>query len=214
MVRPPRPPGCTPLAQAATNPDLDRTTSPSPCCRPFHPCCTTCTCLSPCSPPSSPHRCRYDEPQLLKEVERRLGTPLQTLAQFVAAGGDVKQQLAKYGQAKDGGLNEASSERLHSLAPAVTELAALERRAQHSFLLGIRESLQRPPTGGAAATAPAEAPQAMEAAPTGSGGHGGGGGAGRLNDGGGGGGSSSPSLRGGGGRGGGGGGGRNKRGRR
>eukprot|EP00908_Phaeocystis_cordata_P014187 Transcript_25287.p2 GENE.Transcript_25287~~Transcript_25287.p2 ORF type:complete len:497 (+),score=198.89 Transcript_25287:1190-2680(+) len=155
----------------------------------------------------------YDEPQLLKEVERRLGTPLQTLAQFVAAGGDVKQQLAKYGQAKDGGLNEASSERLHSLAPAVTELAALERRAQHSFLLGIRESLQRPPTGGAAATAPAEAPQAMEAAPTGSGGHGGGGGAGRLKDGGGGGGSSSPSLRGGG-RGGGGGGGRNKRGRR
>ena len=63
----------------------------------------------------------------------------------------------------------------------------------------------------AAATAPAEAPQAMEAAPTGSGGHGGGGGAGRLKDGGGGGGSSSPSLRGGG-RGGGGG--RNKRGRR
>ena len=43
-------------------------------------------------------------------MERRLGTPLQTLAQFVAAGGDVKQQLAKYGQAKDGGLNEASSD--------------------------------------------------------------------------------------------------------
>lgn len=159
----------------------------------------------------------YDEPLLLQEVEKRLGAPLQTLEQFVASGGDVKQQLAKYGQAKDGGLNEASNERLQTLAPAIRELALLEKRAQHSFLLGIRQSLQPQPTGavggGAAAT-----PQAMEVLPSGGGADAAGacaapGAAGRDS------GASSgrggrPSLRGGGGRGGGGAGtGRNKRGR-
>ena len=61
----------------------------------------------------------YDEPALLKEVERRLGAPVQTLDAFLASGGDVKAQLAKYGQSRDGGLDEASTERLQALAPSV-----------------------------------------------------------------------------------------------
>ena len=52
-------------------------------------------------------------------MERRLGAPVQTLDAFLASGGDVKAQLAKYGQARDGGLDEASTERLQALAPSV-----------------------------------------------------------------------------------------------
>ena len=45
--------------------------------------------------------------------------------------------VAATAQAKDGGLNAATSEHLNALAPHVLELATLERRAQHSFLLGL-----------------------------------------------------------------------------
>ena len=92
--------------------------------------CTACACA----------RCVHGTP-CMHQVERRLSSPVQTLADFLASGGDVRAQLAKYGQARDGGLNDGSTERLQALAPAVDELAVLERAAQHSFLLGIRESL-------------------------------------------------------------------------
>ena len=72
----------------------------------------------------------------LLEKEKRLGGNIQTLDTFLAAGTPL-QQLASYGQAKDGGLNERSAAHLQHLAPAISELAQLEVAAQHSFLLGL-----------------------------------------------------------------------------
>ena len=92
----------------------------------------------------------YSEPALLAEVEKRLGGPIETIDAFLSSGGDVAQRLAQYGEAKDGGLNQQSHEQLESIAPAVEQLAALETRAQHSFLLGLRASLSRGGGGGGA----------------------------------------------------------------
>ena len=88
----------------------------------------------------------YDEPALLKGVEKRLGAQIESLDAFVArqpkgGGGGAPQFGATYGQAKDGGLNEQTSAHLEQLAPAVSELAALEVRAQKAFLLGIKREL-------------------------------------------------------------------------
>ena len=124
--------------------------------------CTACACA----------RCVHGTP-CMHQVERRLSSPVQTLADFLASGGDVRAQLAKYGQARDGGLNDGSTERLQALAPAVDELAVLERAAQHSFLLGIRESLQQP-TGGSPAPAVAARAVARAAVLSPRGGDGGG----------------------------------------
>lgn len=59
----------------------------------------------------------YDEPALLKEVQNRLGgADIETLDAFLKKG---SQALATYGQARDGGLNETSTEHLSKLAPMV-----------------------------------------------------------------------------------------------
>ncbi len=125
----------------------------------------------------------YDEPALLKGVEKRLGAQIESLDAFVARqpkGGGGSSQFGAtsiYGQAKDGGLNEQTSAHLEQLAPAVSELAALEVRAQKAFLLGIKRELGgdgAKPKEGAAAAAPAAAP-AVAAAPGASRGGGGGG---------------------------------------
>ena len=62
----------------------------------------------------------YSEPALLKEVEKRLGGPIESLAAFLSAGGDIAKQLAKYGEAKDGGTPQSEMSRpepqLHPLA--------------------------------------------------------------------------------------------------
>ena len=122
----------------------------------------------------------YDEPALLKGVEKRLGAQIESLDAFVArqpkGGGGTSQFGATYGQAKDGGLNEQTSAHLEQLAPAVSELAALEVRAQKAFLLGIKRELGgdgAKPKEGSAAVAVAAAPAAA-AAPGASRGGGGG----------------------------------------
>ncbi len=85
----------------------------------------------------------YDEPALLRGVTKRLGgTPIETLDDFLTRQPGGVQALAAYGQAKDGGLNEASQSHLRTLAPAVSELAALEVVAQHSFLCGMPLALR------------------------------------------------------------------------
>ena len=68
----------------------------------------------------------YDEPALLRGVERRLGSAIESLDAFLTRQPGGIQALSAYGQAKDGGLNETSSEHLSALAPTVGELAALE----------------------------------------------------------------------------------------
>jgi ATP-dependent RNA helicase DDX1 len=86
----------------------------------------------------------YDEPALFKGVQRRLSTTIETLDDFLTRQPGGLAALAAYGQAKDGGLNEASTAHLAQLAPAVAELARLETSAQLSFLLGMRTSAKRP----------------------------------------------------------------------
>jgi len=78
----------------------------------------------------------YDEPGLLRSIEKRLGASIEGLEQFLEQGKGL-EQLAVYGQAKDGGLNERSGEHLRELAPAIDELADLEARVQQSFLRGL-----------------------------------------------------------------------------
>ena len=80
----------------------------------------------------------YDEPALFDGVQKRLGAKIETLDAFLQrTPGGVSALNATLGQAKDGGLNAATSEHLSELAPHVLELAALEVSAQHSFLCGI-----------------------------------------------------------------------------
>jgi len=82
----------------------------------------------------------YNERELFLAIEKRLGSTIGSLADFLAAGGR-SAQLAAYGQAKDGGLNERSTAHLLQLAPAVTALAQLEVKVQHSFLVGLKNVL-------------------------------------------------------------------------
>eukprot|EP00965_Chrysotila_dentata_P132922 4395303-Pleurochrysis_carterae.AAC.1 len=81
------------------------------------------------------HLRRYDEPQLLKAVERRLRSPIGSLDEYFAQEG-AASKLDSLGQRRDGGLNARSHDHLLQLESAVAELAALETRAQHSFLRG------------------------------------------------------------------------------
>ena len=119
----------------------------------------------------------YDEPALLKGVEKRLGAQIESLDAFVAKGGGGSSQFgATYGQAKDGGLTEQTSAHLEQLAPAVSELAALEVRAQKAFLLGIKRELggdgAKPKEGSAAVAVAAPAAAAAPGASRGGGGGG------------------------------------------
>ena len=92
----------------------------------------------------------YDEPALLTAVQKRLGSQIETLDAFLErTPGGIAGLSATLGQAKDGGLNAATTEHLSVLAPSVAQLAALEVSAQQSFLLGIMHTAN----GGALPTA-------------------------------------------------------------
>jgi ATP-dependent RNA helicase DDX1 len=80
----------------------------------------------------------YDEPALYAGIQKRLGTQIEALDAFlVRLPGGIGSLGATMGQAKDGGLNAATSDRLSVLAPRVSELADLEIVAQRSFILGV-----------------------------------------------------------------------------
>ena len=106
----------------------------------------------------------YDEPALLRGVQARLGTTIETLDAFLERQPAGLASLAAYGQAKEGGLNEASTAHLVELAPAVAELAALETQAQLSFLLGGGPLAALRSPASPAAEAAAEAAAAVAAA--------------------------------------------------
>ncbi|EOD18394.1 hypothetical protein EMIHUDRAFT_96119 [Emiliania huxleyi CCMP1516] len=91
----------------------------------------------------------YDEPALLRGVQKRLGGgEVETLDAFLARlPGGVRSLNASLGQAKENGLDAASAERLLALAPTVATLEALETRAQLSFLLGPTALSQRAAAG-------------------------------------------------------------------
>ena len=80
------------------------------------------------------HTVWYDEPALLKEVEKRLGHPIQRLASDLSLQGK-SPGAAKvvYGQAKGGGHSKVTEEHMAQLRPNVAALAELETVAQTSF---------------------------------------------------------------------------------
>ena len=130
----------------------------------------------------------YDEPSLLRGVQKRLGMGIERLDAFLERQpGGISRLTAAYGQARDGGLNELSTLHLAQLAPAVAELAQIEVRAQQAFLLGIHrplggvplspEVLPQPAVPPAVTSSPASLKgQAEGRAERGNGGRGGGGG--------------------------------------
>ena len=87
----------------------------------------------------------YDEPSLLKGVQTRLGTTIETLDAFLRQPGGVSNP---YGQAKEGGLNDETAAHLAQLAPEIAQLAALETQAQLAYFRGSALSALR--KGGAA----------------------------------------------------------------
>ena len=91
----------------------------------------------------------YDEPSLLKGVQTRLGTTIETLDAFlIRQPGGVSNLTAQYGQAKEGGLNDETAAHLAQLAPEIAQLAALETQAQLAYFRGSALSALR--KGGAA----------------------------------------------------------------
>ena len=137
----------------------------------------------------------YDEPSLLKGVQTRLGTTIETLDAFLIRQPGGVSNLTQYGQAKEGGLNDETAAHLAQLAPEIAQLAALETQAQLAYFRGSALSALRKggaaegrpiaaAGGGAAGGAPQKKalelsePMDTEAAPKSSGHHKGGGGRG------------------------------------
>ena len=80
------------------------------------------------------HTTWYDEPKLLKEIEKRLGSTVTPLGpnyelpeSFGVRGKDA------YGKARDEQVNEELNAHLEAYAPHVRALAALETKVQSSF---------------------------------------------------------------------------------
>jgi len=90
----------------------------------------------------------YDEPSLLKGVQTRLGTTIETLDAFLIRQPGGVSNLTQYGQAKEGGLNDETAAHLAQLAPEIAQLAALETQAQLAYFRGSALSALR--KGGAA----------------------------------------------------------------
>jgi len=81
----------------------------------------------------------YDEPQLLKGIEERLGTTVEVLDdsfRLVGAGDKVQ-----YGQKREDSDAQLSRDRLEAKKPAIERLRELEIGSQHSFLL-LRQKYQ------------------------------------------------------------------------
>eukprot|EP00879_Flechtneria_rotunda_P017692 GHRR01018544.1.p4 GENE.GHRR01018544.1~~GHRR01018544.1.p4 ORF type:complete len:100 (-),score=30.83 GHRR01018544.1:599-898(-) len=83
--------------------------------------------------------CRYNEQELLKEVEARLHASIPSLNNDMSLPADIQARLAgkgaAYGQARGGGVSEEVIERLESIKHIIEELAKLEWQAQTSFLM-------------------------------------------------------------------------------
>ena len=94
----------------------------------------------------------YDEPSLLKGVQTRLGTSIETLDAFLIRQPGGVSNLTQYGQAKEGGLNDETAAHLAQLAPEIAQLAALETQAQLAYFRGSALSALR--KGGAAGGRP------------------------------------------------------------
>ena len=80
------------------------------------------------------HTIWYDEPKLLKDIEKRLGssiTPLGDNYELPASFG-VRGKEA-YGKARDEKANEETNAHLEAYAPNVRALAALQTKVQNSF---------------------------------------------------------------------------------
>ena len=102
----------------------------------------------------------YDEPALFASVQRRLGSTIETLDGFLErVPGGVAALNNTLGQAKDGGHNAATADHLRELAPQISELAALEVKAQQSFILGIMPHL----ASSSAGLTPSKRPKDREA---------------------------------------------------
>ena len=86
----------------------------------------------------------YDEPALFAGVQKRLGgAAIESLEAFLQkVPGGVASLNSTLGQAKDGGLNAETEERLSALAPQVAQLAELEVEAQRSFVLGVMHQVR------------------------------------------------------------------------
>ncbi|KAK3266867.1 hypothetical protein CYMTET_24541, partial [Cymbomonas tetramitiformis] len=83
------------------------------------------------------HTIWYDEMEMLKEVETRLGAPVErvgaSLTISTAPSGEASGSAVIYGQAKGGGHSKVASEHMEELRPNIAALAALEVQAQTSF---------------------------------------------------------------------------------
>eukprot|EP00899_Mesostigma_viride_P015632 jgi/Mesvir1/2406/Mv22148-RA.1 len=80
----------------------------------------------------------YDEPQLLKDVEKRLGgEPIAEIGPDLElpnfGGATDGAPAVVYGQQKGGGYSKATAEHLEELKPAIQSLGELEVAAQKSF---------------------------------------------------------------------------------
>jgi ATP-dependent RNA helicase DDX1 len=78
------------------------------------------------------HTVWYDEPGMLKEVEKRLGHPIQRMASDLKLTSTPGARVV-YGQAKGGGHSKLTEEHMQQLRPNVAKLAELETKAQTSF---------------------------------------------------------------------------------
>jgi hypothetical protein len=77
--------------------------------------------------PSPPHT-RYDEPQMLKDIERRLGQTIVHLAPDMKLTGGLEKLV--FGAHKDSSSAPANSEHFRRLRPVMEELVHLETSAQ------------------------------------------------------------------------------------
>eukprot|EP01025_Chloroclados_australasicus_P054950 TRINITY_DN6577_c0_g1_i1.p1 TRINITY_DN6577_c0_g1~~TRINITY_DN6577_c0_g1_i1.p1 ORF type:complete len:753 (-),score=102.41 TRINITY_DN6577_c0_g1_i1:390-2648(-) len=82
------------------------------------------------------HTTWYDEPQLLKDIEARLGQSISPLEPDLSLPKQIKERLqgVKYGQQKGGGASKETSEHLKVIQANVQNLAQLETSVQQSFL--------------------------------------------------------------------------------
>jgi len=81
------------------------------------------------------HTIWYDEPALLKEVEKRLGHPIQRLGLDLKLPGSNPSKAGSvvYGKEKGGGHSKVTAEHMEQLKPNVAALARLEVVAQTSY---------------------------------------------------------------------------------
>ncbi|GMH45072.1 hypothetical protein BSKO_13029 [Bryopsis sp. KO-2023] len=76
----------------------------------------------------------YDEPSLLKDIELRLGQPIDPMTANLSLPSAIAQGASKYGQQRSGGANKETSAHLQHLKQNIEDLSKLEWQAQTAFL--------------------------------------------------------------------------------